>query len=205
MEKIYPAIRSLFQPEAIGQGPWPNAKRIGATIHHAAHRDLEAVFREALKSKLGYHLIIDREGAVCQTTYFDRTVWHAGRAQWRGLSPNRAHVGICLLSWGRLRCDESSGKPVFKAWAGAAIPALEVELRPDAFGKRAYWDAATPAQEAALLEALRWLVEKQGVSPFDICGHDECALPRGRKDDPGGVIRWTMPQLRDLLVAKAWP
>jgi len=114
-------------------------------------------------------------------------VWHAGKALWGPHSPNRAHLSISLLSWGEVECLAPGA---FESWNGQAVTTTEVVER-----SGAWWDAATAEQEASLVDALVWVVQK-GIYVSQICGHDECALPKGRKIDPGGVLSMTMEELR---------
>lgn len=189
---ICPLVSSIYHPTNLARDPLVAA---GVTVHHAAHRSLKVVQEEGIKSKIGYHLIIDREGKIHQTTYLDRTVWHAGKALWNGRSPNREHVAVCLLSWGRLKPLEEG----FVSWAGAEVPRVEARRRPGRDGKFDWWDACTQPQEAALIKTLSWLIAAGGIAPSDVAGHDEAALPLGRKDDPGGSLSWGMNELRQIL------
>ncbi len=201
LPQLYPMVRSVFRPTALGRGPFEGGSARGVTVHHAADRDLNRVQTEGATTRIGYHLVIDRDGFVHQTTYMDQMVAHAGEAIWNGLSPNRAHVAVSLLSWGRLTKTDGSSDLV--AWDGATVHPEEAAMRQGNLSPElAWWDAATPAQEEALFNLLRWFVAC-GIDPANICGHDECALPVGRKDDPGGVLSMTMQAVRLMLSGKA--
>ena len=168
-------VKSSFQP-----------RPTGITIHYTAARSWEGVV-QALKARdLNYHLLIDREGNVIQTAVLNKRVNHAGKASWLGKSPNLSHIAIALLNWGRL--DEEK-----KTWAGKKLPQNEVAMR-----KNYYWDRCTNLQEEGLITVLRWFMAV-GIDPDHICGHDECALPAGRKIDPGGILSATMPEIRSEL------
>lgn len=162
-------------------------KPSGVTVHYTADRDLQRTIRALAARDLAYHLIVDRDGTVYQMVPLTKTVWHAGKATWGSASPNRSHLSISLMSWGEV---ERLAPGAFETWNGLAIPTADVEDR-----RGAFWDAATPAQEVALVEALVWACGL-GIAVGNICGHDECALPKGRKIDPGGVISKTMEELR---------
>ena len=87
-----------------------------------------------------------------------------------------------------------------RAWNGKAIDPQAVVYRPDSLnGVKLPWHAATGLQEIAFINALKWLCINFGIKPDDVCDHAECALPRGRKMDIGGVISWTMEEVRMLL------
>lgn len=190
---LYPFVRSVFQPTSLARGPFAQGV-VGVTVHHAADRDLDRVKKHGASTRIGYHLVIDRDGFVHQTAYLDQQVAHAGNALWNGVSPNRAHVAVCVLSWGRV----TRGDGGFKSWSGALVPTADVVRRPGRDGKPGTWDLTTAKQEAALLDVLAWLVAC-GIDPAQVCGHDECALPLGRKDDPGGVLSCSMKQVRERL------
>jgi N-acetyl-anhydromuramyl-L-alanine amidase AmpD len=193
---LYPLVRSVHKPSVLGNGP---LKAKGITVHHAADRDLQRVIDHGFLVREGYHLIIDNDGFVHQTAYLNLEVSHAGRAHWQGLSPNRAHVAVALLSWGRVEPTHVYGS--YRTWAGTLLDAPAVRRRPDVHGHLADWDAATPEQERSLFDVLRWLMIAGGIDSANVCGHDECALPAGRKDDPGGALLSPMPELRRLLAA----
>lgn len=167
----------------------------GIVIHHSADRDLGRVQISLETRGLGYHLIIARDGSITQHAWLDHGVWHAGKALWMGYSPNTYFLSISLLSWGEIKRD---GK-VFKTWSGAVLPDSEVVERvSNVNGQKYYWDAATPEQLASLSRLCQWCIDN-GVPIKNICGHDECAIPKGRKSDPGGVLPMTMQEYRDFL------
>lgn len=155
---------------------------IGVTIHYTADDSLERSISALRMAGLGYHIIIDRDGSTYQCAPFTDRVYHAGKALWHGYKPNSSHIAISLISWGKL----SHGK----SWRGDVVPEAEIAER---WGGQ--WHEATPVQGQVLMNLLRWLVEA-GIDPRHICGHDECALPPGRKVDPGGVLSKTMAEIR---------
>lgn len=195
---VYPFVKMVWQPRLLSRGPWEAGRPVGVTVHHAADRDMQRVLMDGKTSGLGYHLIIDRAGLVTQAAYMDERVDHAGDAEWNGHSPNRNHLAVCVLSWGRVNYTPSG----FVVWAKGQ-PLLDPSacaLRPDNLGGPAgWWDACTTAQEATLMSVLRWAVAT-GIDPANICGHDECALPLGRKDDPGGALSQRMVDVRKSLM-----
>ncbi len=163
---------------------------MGVTIHYTAGRNLRSSI-EALKAAgNAYHVVIDRDGGVFQLVGFDEGVWHAGRALWQGLSPNRTHLSVALMSWGKLSKIKEGA---YLSWIGKAVPSSEVVER-----RGGCWDAATQPQEEALMGFLTWCVY-HGIDPKHICGHDECAIPAGRKCDPGGILSVATPLIREAL------
>jgi N-acetyl-anhydromuramyl-L-alanine amidase AmpD len=163
----------------------------GITVHYAADRDVARTVASLVKGGLGYHYLINRNGTIFKLAEDSQMLYHAGNAAWRGKYPNRHHVAICLMSWGKLTIRD--GK--FFAWNGTELPVEEVRTRGDLT-----WDKATLAQEQALMDLLETYVKK-GVDPEDICGHDECCIPKGRKIDPGGTLSLPVAEIRRLLMS----
>lgn len=191
LPRLYDPIVSRLQPRMESGNFGPHGPQ-GITVHYTADRQVQRVCDALTARALGYHLIIDNFGAVYQFVPFDRRVSHAGKALWNDLSPNRAHLAVAVTSWGYLTDD-------LKAWNGEAVVSSDAAHRPGNLSTHMrWWDKATPAQERALLAFMHWAMD-HGIAPQDICGHDECALPRGRKEDPGGVLSQPMSKIRKLL------
>ena len=193
--KLYPHVHGILSPGDIVQGPYQGGRPEGVTLHYTADRNFQRTYRELVTNKLGYHFVIDRDGKVYQLAYLDRTTAHAGKAMWNGLSPNRTHLSIALISWGMLEKKEDH----WCAWTGEKLPEQAVVARPSNIDGKTYaWDKATDEQEETLQMLLKWII-LNGVSPKNICDHSECALPAGRKYDIGGVISTPMHDLRTKL------
>lgn len=192
LPRLYPGMTKLFTPEAMGLGPMSPR---GVTIHYTAGLGLDGIRGTLLQRGYGYHLVILKDGEVVQLTYFDLRVNHAGKAKWAGISPNHEHIAIALESWGQLIPVMNT----FLTWTSKEVDAKDIAIRGGNVNSvEAAWDKATDDQERALLQVLHWLIG-EGIGVGDICGHDECAIPLGRKDDPGGVLSMKMPALRRLL------
>lgn len=167
----------------------------GITIHYTADTNVERVINALETTNLGYHIIIDRDGSVIQMTAFDKTVNHAGIAEWNKQSPNRTHVAVAVVSWGAV----TKKGEIFEAWNGFPLASSEVRRSRGNINNSLYfWHAATSAQEKQLRTFLFWAL-RQGIKIENICGHDESAQPLGRKSDPGGVLSLTMKDLRNEL------
>lgn len=193
---VYPGAARVIEPTSMATGQFIGSRPMGLTVHYTADRDAERARRALVERRLGYHLLIGRDGAVTQLTYLDRRVAHAGPSEWRKMSCNRWFAAVALVSWGELQAGG-------KTWTGQPLAAAETGTRPYNVGsKMALWDMATPAQEARLLEVVRWFIG-QGMDPRSIAGHDEAAIPPGRKVDPGGVLSFTMAALRESLCEDA--
>jgi N-acetyl-anhydromuramyl-L-alanine amidase AmpD len=188
---IYPAAAQEKNGTLKTSGLFPSGYPQGITIHYTADRMLERSIESLVQHDLGYHFLIDRKGVVYQTASMKNTIWHAGKATWESLSPNRFHLAISLLSYGLLT---KKNDRLF-TWFN-----LEVDPIESAYRDGRYWDAATEKQEIALDLILKWLIE-QGIEPSSVCGHNECCLPQGRKVDPGGVLFRSMKKIREDLIA----
>jgi N-acetyl-anhydromuramyl-L-alanine amidase AmpD len=182
MPAKYPHAHTLYTPDKPGVGPM-GAHARGVTVHYTASGSLISALREEVHG-LGYHILIDRDGSTVQTCYLTLRVNHAGKANWNGDSPNKSHLAVAFVSWGLL---DGAGY----SYAGVQVP--KEEIRTDEKGK---WHAATPQQEDSLLRFLGWAVS-QGINRNNICGHDECALPKGRKVDPGGCLSFRLADFRN--------
>jgi len=194
---VYPFVNRINLDVGFAKGGWDFGKPYGITVHYSADRDLHRVITWLSQQKLGYHLIIDREGLISQTCYFDKRVDHAGSAKWNNLSPNKHHISICLLSWGKLIKTDNK----YYDWTGKEIPFQDVAERPDLRGDSGCWDKATNKQESSLKSVLSWFIT-MGIKPDNICGHNEACIPEGRKQDPGGVLSFTMCSLRQSLTIR---
>lgn len=162
----------------------------GVTVHYTADRDVNRTIAALGSSGLGYHIMIDRCGRVLQLVPFSSRMYHAGNARWRQLSPNRSHVAVSLVSWGKVKVLAPGA---YVSWSGHTVPTDDViEFN------GAHWDKATKAQLVSLVDILIWFCQ-QGIDVDDMCGHDECAVPAGRKDDPGGILGRSMKDVRDAL------
>lgn len=180
---VYDKIDRLLEPEILAKGYMTPR---GITIHYTASEGSAEDVLAVLKSQnLGYHLIIERDGSVVQTCYFTRQVWHAGKASWLGVSPNRAHISVALIGWGYLTRDEHGR---YHSWTGEEISPSQVcefEVERD---WPMYWHRATDAQKQSLFSFLVWAGQHLGIRPEQICSHHECAQPIGRKMDIGGML-----------------
>jgi N-acetyl-anhydromuramyl-L-alanine amidase AmpD len=185
---IYPFVHKIGDINTNLVDRFEDGDPSGVTIHYTASRNIDSVIDTLANSKLNYHFIIDRQGHVYQNARLTHSVYHAGKAEWKGKSPNKSFISIALLNWGLL--DDTG-----RTWAGQRLPDDETHTR---HGKR--WDKCTLVQEERLLVLCKWLV-CQGIYPDMICGHDECCIPPGRKTDPGGIMSYDISQLRKLVVS----
>lgn len=185
MITIWPDADSYFNLDSLGVRPWKSGAPTGITIHYTADGNMKRVAEHASQHQIGYHFLIDRDGHLMQTASLSRAVNHAGEAKWNGQSPNRSHLAVSIVSWGLLNADGT-------AWTKKVeCPAVSRH------GK--LWDAATPEQEARLISLCEALCRQFGIAAANICGHDECAIPKGRKVDPGWTLSGGVLYIRKRL------
>ena len=198
----YPAAASAAPARVIGV-PFKGQRPQGVTVHYTADRNVARTVRALNERGLGYHVIIDRDGKVTQYAPFTHRLDHAGPSLWRDLSCNRWHIAVSLVSWGEV---QAKGDKLYAAWNGAELADKDADgedirtRRCNVGGRMAHWDAATSRQVDELYRFLAWCVAN-GVDVENICGHDEAAMPPGRKVDPGGVLPVSMADLRGTLAA----
>jgi N-acetyl-anhydromuramyl-L-alanine amidase AmpD len=205
IDDICPLATSLIEPHRHSGLPFQGHSPSGVTIHYTGGRSLQGAVDALKAASLNYHIIIDREGKIVQTAYLRWRVYHAGKAMWNGQSPNQTHAAVAVLSYGELeQAHNQHGDPILVSWAGSTVKFDQAAHRPDnsKLGDMSWWDKCTPVQEHSLVSVLEWFIGC-GISPDNVSGHDESALPDGRKRDPGGVLSFTMSELRDRL-KKTW-
>lgn len=188
---VYPDITQLVQPDRTAKGSFPGGRPAGIVIHYTADPNTIRVIKHLHENKLGYHLLIRRDGKIIQMCFLNRYCYHAGKAEWNGLKCNKNFMSVAIASWGKLGSDR-------RAWNGTVVSSNHIAYRPDLQGKPQYWHAATSAQQKALGQIIEWSISN-GIRPRNICGHDECALPLGRKVDPGGVLTYSVKTIRRRL------
>ena len=187
MLTIYPDADSFWELDTISKKPFSCIGPTGITVHYTADDDIERVKRSMKESVIGYHFLISKDGKIHQTSRIDKTVDQAGRAIWQRKSPNRTHIAISLVSWGRLNEEKNS-------WTGKHVS--------DAVFRFGYWwDSASKEQEESIVKLCKYIRDNVRI-PFDsIAGHDEICIPKGRKIDPGHVMSFDIEALR----RKIWP
>ena len=177
------------------KGKYPKGYPEGAVVHwtsgHYGTHDLN--------TPSYVYFLIDHDGKVYQNFPLDEWGHHAGASKHNGRSSvSRYYVGIEITCAGKL--DKNR-----KSWFGKTYPENETRTVPKKDNMAAgIYHKYTEAQEESLIELLHWL-ERNNPKVFmlrNVVGHDEAAVPTGRKNDPGGSLSMTMPELRTLLYKK---
>lgn len=179
---VTPDFRPEFQLDEQG-GPLP-AQGLVAVIHYAVTGSAGAT-AAVLRAReyVSCHLSIDASGRIVQQVPFDRVAWHAGASEYRGRKDvNKFSLGIEIGNPGPLlKADGGGFKTTWGApWAGGVLEAWH----PNTPGRGwRYW--AEYSQTELDLCAHICTLWKLEYGIVDVVGHDEIAVPVGRKSDPG--------------------
>ena len=156
-------------------------------IHYTASDSFSGTIAHCCSpaSKVSYHLIIDRDGSVCQLANFAQRAWHAGMGHWNGITDINSHsVGIGLINWGLL-LPNADGRMF--AWPQQYTQPITsnhsyvARAHKHTPHKTQYWDTYPAAQLASLKYVVNLLVNEYPI--YCAVGHDDVAP--GRKVDPG--------------------
>jgi len=166
-------------------------------------------YRRGLDRAASWHVLIARDGVVCQSAPFNVGTWHVGRA---GLiagrrfdNVNRATVGCELENAGRLR--KIAGRfYCWPYWLNPGAPA--VERRPDprcavetsravAAAGQGVFDDFPAEQEASAAALLAGLVAHFAWTR-EVCAYGHRDFDSQRKEDPGPLWAGTvLPRILD--------
>ncbi|MEC4888780.1 MAG: N-acetylmuramoyl-L-alanine amidase [Nitrospira sp.] len=131
------------------------------------------------EAKASAHLILARDGSICQLAPFNVKTWHAGVSHWDGMSGlNSCSIGIEMDNAGPLKKVGDQ----YQAWFGTMYgedQVLYAKHRLD--DEPRWWQAYTEVQIQRALELAQLLVRQYGLK--DVVGHEDIAPERKR--DPG--------------------
>lgn len=124
-------------------------------------------------AEVSSHYYIGREGAVTQLVAEADVAWHAGQSRWDGVEGVNAwsigiEVGNAGPFGGRAPTAAQEAQITDAQWAAA-----------EAYGE---------AQYGALAVLLQDILDRHGLGPEAVLGHEEVAP--GRKTDPGAHFDW---------------
>lgn len=162
-------------------------------LHFTANSSVSGTVKWFQKqgSEASAHIVIGRDGEVVQMVPFHLRAWHCGTSKWSGLGDLNSHsIGFEMVNWGKLKYRK--GKLI--SWAQEVIPdddAVEV------MGE--WWQRYPDEQVEVCANLAREIVRAYELE--DVLGHNEIALPAGRKSDPGPAF--PLQQVREFCFSDA--
>jgi N-acetylmuramoyl-L-alanine amidase len=182
-------------PQWVEWTPSPNhsprkAKEITAIIYHyTAGGSQEGTVKQFQDraSKVSAHYVLGRDGKIVQMVPLDLAAWHAGVSKLDGADAvNNFSIGIEICNFGKLTKKDDR----FYDYRG------ELYKGPTPIhAGGAYWEPFTDAQYKALAKLTNELLAKYPIK--HITGHQDVALPKGRKIDPGPAFDYK--RIKELL------
>jgi hypothetical protein len=133
--------------------------------------------------RVGYHIVVERDGTIVQTARFDQKIRHAGRSSFNGKRwCNNFAIGIALVGPTQLKGTLNKAKAFF----GRTFRAEDGlnDKGSSYHGKNHIWLNHTHDQMEALREVLRELRDRYPGIP--ITGH--AYVSPGRKIDPQPMV-----------------
>lgn len=166
--------------------------------HYSAGKSFQQTVDYLCKksAKASAHLVIGREGEICQLVPFNRKSWSAGKSSWNGLTGLNAYtISVELDNYGLLS-KKSDG--TYRTWFGRTVPKDEVYIGPHKNSPNIIraWHEYTEAQLEVLEEVASVIYEKYELE--DILGHDDVA-PK-RKLDTGPAF--SMEQFKSIIMGR---
>ena len=152
-------------------------------------------------AKASAHFVIGRDGKKTQLVSLDDCAWHAGISQLTDidgtvmLGCNGFMLGIELDNLGPLVQDAAGAwgyenGSTIEPYDGLSPVAARLQFA-GGHALEASWEPFPDVQIASLAELLGWLADAgMRDAVHNIVGHEEIALPPGRKIDPGPLFPW---------------
>ncbi len=154
------------------------------------------------EAKASAHFVISRKGTIYQLAHLDMATWHAGRSEMvidgeSRSDANKFTIGIELANYGLLPLNEI-GVPCVKVggrllpYPDDSLPPIKARLEYDnGESVEGFWEPYPEKQLSALRGVLQRLHDHGlGDAVERLAGHEEIAMPFGRKRDPGPLFPW---------------
>lgn len=147
------------------------------------------------ESKASAHVVLGRDGSICQLASFNVKTWHAGASHWDGVSGlNGCSIGIEMDNAGPLKKVGDK----YQAWFGTLYDESQViQAKHRLDSEVRWWHAYTEAQIQRALELARLLVRHYDLK--DVVGHEDIAPDRKR--DPGPTF--PLEHVRGMVSGRA--
>lgn len=177
-------------------GPAFSEPVVGVVVHATDGGGARGTAEWAVKEKMtrSWHLLIERDGTTYQQVPLDHEAWHAGQSRWADRNDvNGRTIGIELANHllldreGNVFYTNTGGRRGTYRGKTPEHAALHWSLDHHAEG---WWEPYPPAQLWALEAVLKQLAAL-GLGT-QLVGHDEIAVPIGRKLDPGPLFPWEL-------------
>jgi N-acetylmuramoyl-L-alanine amidase len=191
-DTIDPAIKANPSPNCSSR----HGREVGGIVIHYSAGPSAAVDARWMcmeDSRVSSHFLISRQGQVTQLVRLEDAAWHCEPAEilidgeCRG-DVNARTIGIELSNLGLLYTDRAGD-----CWWAAGRTMVRYG-GPDPVWATLRWDNGHEVEghwepyPGAQIDGLAWLLERLPSIP--LVGHEEIAMPIGRKMDPGGVFPW---------------
>lgn len=178
-----------------------SAEVIGTVVHYTGGWSTGGSIKWLMDkaAKASAHFVIARDGEITQLVELHVAAWHAGVGEMPHggevlSNPNQCTIGIELSNCGLL---QKHGEDFFyevgrtlKRYEGEA-PQFRALVYDNGLRVEGWWEPFWDEQLDALQGLLRQLAEagfREAVS--NLVGHEEIAMPLGRKTDPGPCFPW---------------
>ncbi|MRG56893.1 hypothetical protein GF108_15045 [Phyllobacterium sp. SYP-B3895] len=129
-------------------------------IHYTASgpdADIARYFSQK-SANVAAHLVVPRDGSICQCVPFDKVAWHAGQSRWTGKGGrqysglNNSAIGIEIENWGPLKKSGAG----WVSWTGAPIESQKVIEARHKFGAPdCGWEVFTTPQLETVIAAVQ--------------------------------------------------
>lgn len=177
-----------FKTHAYAKGT-PEGLVVHFTVSGRTEKDARGVLSYLAKQGYGC-MVMDQDGVIYIPEGFDifkQAAAHAGKSAWNGISGMNSHfMGMEICNWGSDGAKHGADVRKISKKTGNQYPGT--------------YQCYTSAQEISLANFCLWAKAKCPTFNLDnVAGHEECALPAGRKNDPGGSLSMTMPNFRAYL------
>lgn len=174
----------------------------GIVLHYTAAGNARGTIQwfATPDSKVSAHFVIGRDGQTTQMVSLEDAAWHAGSSEmfYKGnlvKGANSFTIGIELCNYGLLQegddgfCYEDSG--IVREYKGKDAPQRAALIFDALHGILGAWEPY-PETQLLALEVLLKLIEQAGYKDAvkNLVGHEEIAVPIGRKFDPGPLFPW---------------
>ena len=170
----------------------------GLVIHFTAgHWDRKGKDGLSSAKKNGFtYLFLEDSGDLYQGHSLYQYGSHAGSSYWEGVGSNvsKKLIGLEIACSGKLK--RKNGKYV--TWFDREVKEDQVRYHPgDSNIQRGYYQIFTDEQLQSLERLIMTLYFNfESFKVENIVGHDEVAVPFGRKNDPGYSLPVTLPEYR---------